>query len=52
MIKKKDLLPAVVFTFSKKRCESNADNLSSESLTSMKVLLVNTYVLTLCQGEE
>eukprot|EP01137_Pigoraptor_chileana_P029069 Opistho-2@13784 len=33
-LKKKELLPVVVFTFSKRRCEENADSLSNVELTS------------------
>jgi antiviral helicase SKI2 len=34
MLKKKTLLPAVVFTFSRRKCEENADGLASMDLTS------------------
>ena len=34
MLDKQGLRPCVVFTFSKKRCESNADSLMSLDLTS------------------
>lgn len=34
LLKKKSLLPVVVFTFSKKRCEENVDSLGSIDLTS------------------
>eukprot|EP00039_Didymoeca_costata_P013795 m.214980 g.214980 ORF g.214980 m.214980 type:complete len:1254 (+) comp15873_c0_seq10:105-3866(+) len=34
MLAKKELRPCVVFTFSKKRCESNADSLLSMDMTS------------------
>lgn len=33
MLKKRSLLPAVIFTFSKKRCEENVDSLGSLDLT-------------------
>jgi antiviral helicase SKI2 len=33
-LKKKDLLPTVVFTFSKKRCEENAGTLTNLDLCS------------------
>ncbi len=34
MLKKRTLMPCVVFTFSKKRCESNADALASADWTT------------------
>ena len=34
MLEKKELRPCVVFTFSRKRCETNADSLNSMDLTS------------------
>jgi antiviral helicase SKI2 len=35
-LKKKNLLPVVIFTFSKKRCEENAGTLSSTDLCDAK----------------
>lgn len=36
MLKKKDKLPVVAFTFSKKKIENNVDNLQSLDLTTQK----------------
>lgn len=34
LLKKKELLPVVIFTFSKKRCEENASRLTNTDLTN------------------
>ena len=36
MLRKKDKLPVVAFTFSRKRCEENADHLLNLDLTTNK----------------
>jgi antiviral helicase SKI2 len=54
-LKKAELLPVVVFTFSKKRCEDNASGLSGQDLTTAsqksEVHITIEKALTRLKGE-